>query len=185
MLFADWAPGLTHSIRAIKGHCSTGGEKTCFVGIPLNTQSVHKDSQKHTWHTKTPRHQDTHTYTMTCQLPCCTEKSFKFCQPHFPQNSPYIPWNLLSTWSQRQSPHPSEPLATISSVSDWVRATMVIIILTFHHIPFIAFASNYAVEFALKTLCFLVDGKIWITGSLKSIRFSTSLLCKRFLVPNI
>ena len=104
--------------------------------------------------TQTPRHTDTHTYTITCQLPCCTEKSFKFCQPHFPQNSPYIPWNLLSTWSQRQSPHPSEPLATISSVSDWVRATMVIIILTFHHIPFIALALNYAVKFALKNTLF-------------------------------
>ena len=107
MLFADWALGLTHSIRAIKGHCSTGGKKTCFVGILLHTQSVHTDSQKHTWHTQTPRHPDTpqtprhqdtqtprhtdtHTYTITCQLPCCTDKSFKFCQPHFPQNSPYI-----------------------------------------------------------------------------------------------
>ena len=59
MLFADWALGLTHSIRAIKGHCSTGGKKTCFVGILLHTQSVHTDSQKHTWHTQTPRHPDT------------------------------------------------------------------------------------------------------------------------------
>ena len=59
MLFADWALGLTHSIRAIKGHCSTGGKKTCFVGILLHTQSVHTDSQKHTWHLQTPRHPDT------------------------------------------------------------------------------------------------------------------------------
>jgi len=68
MLFADWALGLTHSIRAIKGHCSTGGKKTCFVGILLHTQSVHTDSQKHTWHTQTPRHTHLHNDMPTTML---------------------------------------------------------------------------------------------------------------------
>ena len=157
MLFADWALGLPHSIRAIEGHCSTGGKKTCFVGILLHTQSVHTDSQIHTWHTQTPRPIDTQTHRQTRTLTqrhvnhlVAERKVSNFVSHIFLK----IYQIFHEIWSQRQSPHPSEPLATISSVSDWVRATMVIIILTFHHIPFIALALNYAVKFALKNTLF-------------------------------
>ena len=157
MLFADWALGLTHSIRAIKGHCSTGGEKTCFVGIPLNTQSVHKDSQKHTWHTKTPRHPDTKTHTLiqwhanylVAQRKVSNFVSHIFLKIHHIFHEIFCPPGLkgnlhtpVSLWQPfRRSLIEWEP-PWLSSFS------------TFHCIPLIALALNYAVKFALKNTLF-------------------------------